>query len=42
VKFEPEPLLGTSDTWVYYTRYREGQDTSNACYELYRAETPLN
>ncbi len=42
IKNEPEPLVGTSDAWVYYTRYPLGQDQNTACFDIFRAETPLN
>ncbi|MEM9386231.1 MAG: Ig-like domain-containing protein [Pseudomonadota bacterium] len=42
IKNEPEPLVGTSDAWVYYTRYPLGQDQNTACFSVFRAETPLN
>jgi hypothetical protein len=42
IKNEPEPLRGTRDTWVYYTRYPLGQDQNTACFDVIRAETPLN
>ncbi|MEO0972288.1 MAG: Ig-like domain-containing protein [Pseudomonadota bacterium] len=42
IKNEPEPLVGTADAWVYYTRYPLGQDQNSACFSIFRAETPLN
>lgn len=42
VKNEPEPLLGTSDAWVYYTRYPLGENQNTACFGVVRAATPLN
>ncbi|MEO0975269.1 MAG: hypothetical protein AAFX85_19440, partial [Pseudomonadota bacterium] len=42
IKNEPEPLVGTSDVWVYYTRYPLGDDQNTACFNVIRTETPLN
>ncbi len=42
VKIEPEPLVINGKAFVYYTRYAEGLDQSNACFQVHRAATPLN
>jgi hypothetical protein len=40
VKNEPEPVVGRSKSWVYYTAYPEGSNPLTACYELRRAAAP--
>jgi hypothetical protein len=42
VKNEPEPVVGTSEAWVFYTAYPDGYDQGTACYELRRAATPAS
>jgi hypothetical protein len=42
VKNEPEPVVGTSEAWVFYTAYPDGYDQGSACYEVRRAATPAS
>jgi hypothetical protein len=40
VRNEPEPVVGSSTAWVFYTAYPSGQDETNSCSEIRRAATP--
>jgi hypothetical protein len=40
VKNEPEPVVGTSKSWVFYTAYPDGSSPLTACYEVRRAAAP--
>jgi len=40
VRNEPEPAVGSSDAWVFYTAYPEGFDQNTACFEVHRMSTP--
>jgi hypothetical protein len=40
VRNEPEPAVGSSDAWVFYTAYPEGFDQNTACFEVHRTSTP--
>ena len=40
-KAEPEPYVGTSKVWVFYSALPKGADFLSAKWSLHRAETPL-
>jgi len=40
-KLEPEPFAGISRAWVFYTAYPENSNPLTTCWQLRRADTPL-
>jgi hypothetical protein len=41
IRNEPEPAVGASNAWVYYSAYPDGFDETDACPQVRRSATPI-